>query len=510
MDNRTLLKVTLGAFGLIDDLDNRAFIRRVLESDLTDSTSLANRLSDKRYQALAVSFNFNNEGGPRLPNEPPETDISRRMAELQSVDDLFNDRELFRAALAQFGQEDNAQNTFYLRQALESDLNDPTSFVNQLKDPQLLEMARSFNFGETQEFNSGMAQTASTFSGRFDEIRTTEQLLANEELLEAALGIYGLENAIYNTTQLRDVLNSDLTDPTSVANQLDDPRFAAFSGAFGFGNPITDGAGDPVFDADGNVILDADGNPPTDALGAPVDLRSSLEKYVDAFETRSAPVNTPAEFFEDVQLYLTATKVFGIDLGEVSADRLSRILNSDPEVATSPLNTSLDPRIRPFFDSFSFTVEPTERTYPDGFVEQITQNYVDRQFEIAIGESNPTMRIALALERDFNQLLERSSTNDARWFNLMASTSIRPVFETAFNLPTSIGTLDLDRQLIEFKDRSERFFGTTELGDFADPDRLEQLVRRYLLTSEIAPQQQAPAAPGSVGVAVSILQGFGA
>ena len=70
MDNRDLLRVALGAFGLDDDLNNRAFIKKVLDSDLTDSKSLANRLADKRYFALAQSFNFAGTGGRRSMRRP--------------------------------------------------------------------------------------------------------------------------------------------------------------------------------------------------------------------------------------------------------------------------------------------------------------------------------------------------------------------------------------------------------------------------------------------------------
>ena len=51
-----MLQVALGAFGLDDDLSNKAFIRKVLESDLGDSASLVNRLGDKRYLKLAQAF----------------------------------------------------------------------------------------------------------------------------------------------------------------------------------------------------------------------------------------------------------------------------------------------------------------------------------------------------------------------------------------------------------------------------------------------------------------------
>ena len=53
-----MLSVALKAHGLEDDIGNRALIRKVLESDLSDPKSLANRLSDSRYAELARSFGF--------------------------------------------------------------------------------------------------------------------------------------------------------------------------------------------------------------------------------------------------------------------------------------------------------------------------------------------------------------------------------------------------------------------------------------------------------------------
>ena len=56
-----LLSVALKSHGLEDDIGNRAFIRKILESDLSDPKSLANRLSDQRYVDLARSFGFGGE-----------------------------------------------------------------------------------------------------------------------------------------------------------------------------------------------------------------------------------------------------------------------------------------------------------------------------------------------------------------------------------------------------------------------------------------------------------------
>jgi hypothetical protein len=60
-----LLNVTLQTFGLENDIRNRAFLRKILESDLSDDRSLANRLADKSYRKLAETFGFGDLTGPK-------------------------------------------------------------------------------------------------------------------------------------------------------------------------------------------------------------------------------------------------------------------------------------------------------------------------------------------------------------------------------------------------------------------------------------------------------------
>jgi len=76
--DRTVLKVALGAFGLRDDLDNRFFVRKVLEGGERDPRSLANRLSDPRYAALAGAFGFGDPDGPRTTTADFASSIAAR------------------------------------------------------------------------------------------------------------------------------------------------------------------------------------------------------------------------------------------------------------------------------------------------------------------------------------------------------------------------------------------------------------------------------------------------
>jgi hypothetical protein len=73
--DRRLRRVALGAFGLQDDVDNIFFIRKVLEEGVLSRDSLANKLSDDRYKALAKAFAFDSPLGPATRSQSFAKDI---------------------------------------------------------------------------------------------------------------------------------------------------------------------------------------------------------------------------------------------------------------------------------------------------------------------------------------------------------------------------------------------------------------------------------------------------
>jgi Protein of unknown function (DUF1217) len=58
VSDKRLLRITLTAFGLEADVNNRAFIQKILESGTLKEGSLANKLADKQYQKLSAAFGF--------------------------------------------------------------------------------------------------------------------------------------------------------------------------------------------------------------------------------------------------------------------------------------------------------------------------------------------------------------------------------------------------------------------------------------------------------------------
>lgn len=80
-NDRRTLRVVLGAFGLQDDLENRAFIRRIIAEGTENRSSIANRLADRRYQAMAQSLQHLSRASP---GPAPDGLVDRIVADFQS------------------------------------------------------------------------------------------------------------------------------------------------------------------------------------------------------------------------------------------------------------------------------------------------------------------------------------------------------------------------------------------------------------------------------------------
>lgn len=65
VSDRRLLRVALGAFGLQDDIDNRYFVRKLLEDGTLSQDALSNKMADDRYKGFSKAFGFGDFDTPR-------------------------------------------------------------------------------------------------------------------------------------------------------------------------------------------------------------------------------------------------------------------------------------------------------------------------------------------------------------------------------------------------------------------------------------------------------------
>ncbi|WP_411819870.1 DUF1217 domain-containing protein [Hyphococcus formosus] len=111
--DRKLLTVALGAYGLQDEIDKAAFVRKVLEEGTDDPSSFANRLNDTKWKAFAKDFGYGNLGGTRVLissfREQVATDYMQQAFEAR-VGDVNTDMRLamnFRREIATIAENPN-------------------------------------------------------------------------------------------------------------------------------------------------------------------------------------------------------------------------------------------------------------------------------------------------------------------------------------------------------------------------------------------------------------------
>lgn len=110
--------------------------------------------------------------------------------------------------------------------------------------------------------------------------------------------------------------------------------------------------------------------------------------------------------------------------------------------------------------------------------DKIVSNYLEQSFEIAVGDQDESLRLALNFKRKAADISERG------WYAFLGDSPARAVLETALNLPSDIAAIDIDRQKELFEDRAFKLLGTRDPAALSDPANIDKIVSRYLVIDE--------------------------
>lgn len=213
-----------------------------------------------------------------------------------------------------------------------------------------------------------------------------------------------------------------------------------------------------------------------------------ITRDVDYFRANIGKVKSAEDLVGDYRLMKVALGAFGLDDDLPNKAFIQKVLGEgslDPE---SFANRMVDKRYLALTETFGFDLG-TPNTQRADFTDGLLSNYQTRQFEIAVGEQDGDMRLALALDRDLMAIVEKETTADGKWYSVMGNEPVRQVFETALGLPATFAGLDLDQQLDVFRERADAVFGDSEINQFADPERMDELNRLFLVRAQIAAGQ---------------------
>ena len=202
------------------------------------------------------------------------------------------------------------------------------------------------------------------------------------------------------------------------------------------------------------------------------------------FREQIGSIRTAEDLVADRRLLSVALGAFGLS-EDINNKYFIRKVLEDGTLDTKALANKLaDKRYLEFSKAFGFGDFATPRPQLSDFADRILSSYKIRRFEEAIGQSNDQMRLAMNAERELPVIAARGQSPDAKWFAVLGSAPLREVFQTALGLPSAFAAIDLDQQLVALKDKAERFLGTRDIADFSDPEKVEDLVRLYLLRAE--------------------------
>ncbi|WP_431203400.1 DUF1217 domain-containing protein [Bradyrhizobium betae] len=356
MKDYRLYHYAMKAYGLEDMAYAKAFMKKVLESDLNNSKSFVNQLVDKRYQEFAAAFSFNGSATP-VAQSVDQTDemiglytatkkhevdalasdsnyYSGEIGNISTADQLLNNDRLRNYVTSAFGIDESKWPAGTISQVLRSDPSDPNSYVNTAFASQL------------SGLNASLAQAQSDVSAANSNIASlTAQLSqpgANVSQLQVQILVekYHLETATKSVSSLNDQIGT-------IGNFVD------LAGAFEF---LPDGslpAGTPAqtaanialtkqrFDASKADVYQA-ASPIFEAV-AIKQFRADLLKItsVDAF------VSTPG-------VYDFALGAVGLDPDKVSPDVIKKVLESDLNDPKSYVYTLKDTRYVQLARAFNF------------------------------------------------------------------------------------------------------------------------------------------------------------
>lgn len=161
------------------------------------------------------------------------------IGKVKTVDEFLNNYQLYNYAMEAFGLSEMSYAKAFMKQVLESDLNDSNSFANKLTDTRYRQFAEAFNFSTQTTtlqsdaqleamiglYNSTVvdADAAITEENRYynvmiKNIDHVDKLVQNERLRSYVLSIFGMDQQYFSAANLKGLLTSDTDDPNSYYN----------------------------------------------------------------------------------------------------------------------------------------------------------------------------------------------------------------------------------------------------------------------------------------------------
>jgi hypothetical protein len=227
---------------------------------------------------------------------------------------------------------------------------------------------------------------------------------------------------------------------------------------------------------------------------SPVQLRD--EAY---FRDKIGKVKTAEQLVNDKRLLRISLTAFGLEADVNSKAFIQKILEGGTLKEGTLANKLADKQYQKLSAAFGFGDYSVPRTAVSTFPDEILAQFRARSFETAVGAQNNGYRLALNAEREIPVLAAKATSETAKWYSILGNAPLREVVQTALGLPKSFSSIDLDQQVAVLKGKADAAFGSSNISQFADPAKMEALVRRFMFQSQIQ-DQGAGSSPAAIAL----------
>ncbi|WP_040325928.1 DUF1217 domain-containing protein [Aurantimonas manganoxydans] len=406
MADYRLYSYAMKAHGLEEQIGSKALIKKVLESDLSDSKSLANKLSDERYRTFAKAFSFINTAEPPVlvAQTVGQTDLVVEaysdyrtragqvhataakaymdgIGAISNVDEFLNSTHLFNVSLASVGIDPSIASRSFIRDVLTGNAADGPAANGDNRYADLAAMLAfepdgSIPAGGLQsekEANNtvfeyfakkGLATSeqaaayqVSYYESEIAKIRTADELVNDPRLFGIALSSVGLSDSEMPSYAWT-LITSDPDDPNSDLNQMpeDTPASLARKEKYKLLNERFN------FDTQGNLPV---GEPAQSDAAREATVDGYFANYRTAtagndkiatslFRVAVSGMSTVRQFVSSSAVYDYALKAFGLDPATESRSSIMRVLRSDPSDPSSYANSLNNDRYVKLAAAFNF------------------------------------------------------------------------------------------------------------------------------------------------------------
>jgi hypothetical protein len=386
LKNDRLYRYAMKAYGLEDMTYAKAFMKKVLTSDLSDSKSFANKLTDKRYAEFAAAFTFT--GSAAVVQTTHQTDdmvdlytasikqqvdavdedtryYNAVIGTVQNVDELLKNDRLRTYVFSAIGIDDDHWSYDTIKGALTSDPADPNSVINTVWGPRLADT------------NASLTQAQADVSDA-----TTQIAAYRAQLTDPGADIPDLTAKIATQQSRLTKSNSLVTlyrDSVTAIGQYFD-----LANAFDFSADGTLPAGTPA-QTDQNRLV-------TNQLfvsskAATYSDESNEDLAIKAFRGNVYSVTSIDKFISTPSVFDFALKAVGLDPDKVSAATIRAVFKSDLADPHSAVYALKDDRFVQLAHAFNFDSKGNLTTplvaQDAAVVTDIAKDYITGKLKVA-------------------------------------------------------------------------------------------------------------------------------